>query len=721
MRPLPTSLALLLSALFASAPPGRCEAQGAPTPTFTPARFLPAGAAGLLRLLGEDVPDHKGVSQAVRAQGFYAGEPLGAGDCAACHADIVAQWAGSAHRFASFNNPYYAAAVDLMRQDRPPRAARFCAGCHDPLLLVTDAISAPTLRREIPAAQAGLPCLVCHSLTEAHGRLGNGNYTLTAAPVPAPAATPPAQAAGPTHRERLRNPVLSSPEFCATCHRVGLGPEITGDVWLRGQDDYTPWQSSLAGEGGVAAVYRPKGPAPSRRCQDCHMPLVPGASGKLVRSHHFPGANAALPHLRDDPDGVARTAEFLRGAVSLDLVVVQKGAPPALQERVPVPRRGTVLLDVVLRNRRVGHRFPSGTNDSNEVFIEVEARAGGGTDRVLRDSTHLVRAQPVDEKGRPLLRRDPQHMRGVVYDTSLSPSDPQVVRYLLDLDQLGGGKELPAIQVQAALRYRKFSQDYAAFACAALPRQTPADIRARCLQPPVIEIASAQRQLLPGAPQQGPQGQQGQHGSTPDAKAWERLLDHGLGLADGLVDSAAEALPSLQAARALAPERPEPLLGLCKLALALARTQEALDHCGQAERLRPDHPAALWFRAQALYRTYRWAEARPSLERALTLLPRDRNVLSMVSRVRGLTGDPQGALAAAEQILLIDPESEEGHYQRQLALRDLGQQAEADEAQARYLFHRRPVEREQALRILFRQQDPDRGDEHTPAHTHVLY
>lgn len=711
-----TSLALCLSLSSLLAISGRCAAQAAPA--FTPARILPAGTAGLLRLLGEDVPDRKGVSQAVRAQGFYAGDPLGAGDCGACHADIVAQWAGSAHRFASFNNPYYAASIDLLRRDRPNRAGRFCAGCHDPLLLVTDAISAPQLRREIPAAQAGLPCLICHSLTEAHGRLGNASYTLTAAPVPAPASASPIQAAGPTHRERLRPPALSSPELCATCHRVGLGPEITGDVWLRGQDDYTPWQSSMAGEGGVAAVYRPHGPAPARRCQDCHMPLVPGASGKLVRSHQFLGANAALPNLRGDAGGVSRTAEFLRGAVSLDLVVVQKGAPPALQERVPVPRRGAVLLDVVLRNRRVGHRFPGGTGDSNEVFIEVEARAG---DRVLRDSTHLVRAQPVDDKGRPLIRRDPQHMRGVVYDTSVSPADPQVVRYLLDLDQLVGGAagEAPEIRVQASLRYRKFSLDYAAFACASLPRQAPADVKARCQQPPVIEISSAQRVLLPGdAPVPGT-GTAMMAGVNMKA-AWERLLDHGLGLSDGLVDSAAEALPSLLAARALAPERHEPLLGLCRLALALARTQEVLDHCGQAERLRPDHPAALWFRAQALYRTYRWADSRPFLERALTLLPRDRNVLSMISRVRGLTGDPQGALAAAEQLLAIDPESEEGHYQRLLALRDLGQGAEAEEAQARYLFHRRPVEREQALRILFRQQDPDRGDEHTPAHTHTL-
>ena len=52
-------------------------------------------------------------------------------------------------------------------------------------------------------------------------------------------------------------------------------------------------------------------------------------------------------------------------------------------------------------------------------------------DGSLAPDTHLVRAQPVDGKGRPLLRRDPQHMRGVAFDAALTPSDPQVVRYLV--------------------------------------------------------------------------------------------------------------------------------------------------------------------------------------------------------------------------------------------------------------------------------------------------
>ena len=66
------------------------------------------------------------------------------------------------------------------------------------------------------------------------------------------------------------------------------------------------------------------------------------------------------------------------------------------------------------------------------------------------------------------------------------------------------------------------------------------------------------------------------------------------------------------------------------------------------------------------------AEARPYFERAAQLVPDDPNLLAMLARVRGLTGDSRAALQAADHLLTLDPESEDGHHQRMLALRELG-------------------------------------------------
>ncbi len=683
-----------------------------PPDVFTPARLVPPGRAGLLALSLGEVADGSEVARAVKRDGFYAAEPVLAGDCASCHADIAAQWQASAHRFASFNNPYYAAAVLAFRQERSPGGAGFCAGCHDPLLLLDGSITG-ALAPATPAAQAGLTCLVCHSIDSVHDRRGNGNYTLVAAPVP-----PPGNGPSSDHAARLRPKLLGQSELCATCHKVGLLEEVTHDRWLRGQDDYDAWEQSLAGGNGAAAVYREGSKA--RRCQDCHMPLVPSASGKRVRSHRFLGANAALPHLRGDPEQEALTAAFLKDAVSLDVVLMQpgpQGAVPSLEQQVEMSSLAPIDIDVVLRNRRVGHRFPGGTGDSNLAYVEVEARLVGSA-KLLRDTSHVLRAQPVDGQGRPLLHRDVQHLRGVVYDTSLSPSDPQVVRYRLDPADLGLHGGPGKVEVRAWLRYRKFTPEYSAFACATLPSSAAAALRARCLTPPTLDLASAQRTLL-----FSPRPRSAATAPTTAASlppSWERYLDHGLGLADGLVDRACEALPSLRRAAELAPDRAEPLLGLARMYLALGRTWDVRVACERVDTLRKDHPAALLLRAQALYRTYQWPAARPYLERAARLLPRDRNVLALLSRVRGLTGDPGGALDAADRLILIDPESEEGHYQRLLSLRELSREAEAATAEQAFLRYRRPVERDQELRARFRILYPLLADEDTPAHVHPL-
>ena len=81
-----------------------------------------------------------------------------------------------------------------------------------------------------------------------------------------------------------------------------------------------------------------------------------GAKNGMVRSHRFLGANTALPHLRGDAEQERRTLENLRGRASLALLW-----------------SGPSRVDALMRARGVGHRFPGGTMDSNEVWLEVTA------------------------------------------------------------------------------------------------------------------------------------------------------------------------------------------------------------------------------------------------------------------------------------------------------------------------------------------------------------
>jgi hypothetical protein len=604
--------------------------------------------------------------------------PSGPGDCARCHKDVAAQWSASAHRFSSFNNPYYRVSVEEFRQERGKPASRFCAGCHEPVLLQAGQVERE-IRVQSAEAQAGLTCLVCHSIDAIPDLDGNGGYHATVAAVPI---------GRPAHGARLRPPLLGDPKLCGSCHKVGLEPEITHDRFIRGQDDYDPWQASAASGNGAGAVWRP---ADAKRCQDCHMPLEPvvlgdpGAKNGMIRSHRFLAANSALPSLRGDADHLERTRAFLAGAVTLDAWIS------------PGDR-----ATVVMRNRRVGHRFPGGTMDSNEVWLEVEARDAAGKllgrsggrapDGTLAADAHLVRAQPVDKNARPLLRRDPQHMYGVAFDASLSPADPQAVKFALPPG---------TTTVQARLLYRKFTAPYARRACRVYP---PGELRKRCEDLPIIEVSSAVARV-----------------DDPEPDDWQRLLDRGLALAAALADCASDAQPFLERAQKLMPTRSEPLLGLARLALQLGQTDLAVETAERAAALAPSHPAAAYLQATALERAYRHGAARAPTERLLALLPTDRAALALAARVRGVLGDARGALEAADQLIAVDPGLDEAHYQRALALTELGRPAEAALAQSRYLYYRVATEIDLALRVKWRQLNPGRPDESVPAHTHLLH
>lgn len=382
------------------------------------------------------------VTAEVNRRGFNATVAIGAEQCARCHADIVAQWSTSAHRFSSFNNPFYEASFRELREtaggsnawiDRhaaayggqgpggvgtPSPAAvksRFCGGCHDPAVMLTGAMDGP-VRRETVAAQAGLTCMACHAVDRIHGVTGNGNYNLNGGAgdpylfADAPAGTLRAflhdaavRARPATHKALLARPVFSTSEYCATCHKVSLPEAVNGYRWLRGQNVYDPWHDSGVSRNAARTFYLPEF---SRECQDCHMPPEPATLGDLaardgtVRSHRFLAANTALPHLRGDTATVRRIEDYLGdGKLRVDVFGLrgagvsggERGASRggageeetlvmAVDEANPTVRPGgTVTVDVVVRNVGVGHTFPGGTNDSNQGWLEFTVLDGQGS------------------------------------------------------------------------------------------------------------------------------------------------------------------------------------------------------------------------------------------------------------------------------------------------------------------------------------------------------
>jgi len=489
----------------------------------------------------------------VDRRGFVVETAIGAGACARCHPDVVEDWRSSAHRFASFNNPFYEATVRHLRRTATgphprvaehlaefpgrvegPAAARskWCGGCHDPALALTGRMGR-AVDRASPLAQAGLTCLACHAVDTIRDVTGNGNYNvsdLTGDPYLFAGADSGSwraflhdaalRARPEAHRRRMAKPFFRTSGYCATCHKVSVRESLNGYRWLRGQNEYDAWHDSGVSGNAARTFYLP---SEARACQDCHMPPEPAPRGDLaaeggtVRSHRFLAANTALPYLRGDSATLRATEEFLAdGKLRVDLFALRRprtdpGGPGVLEEardprdhvypldaERPLLRPGErILLDVVIRNLGVGHTFPGGTNDSNQGWLELSILDGEG--RIL------ARSGSIGDDG----RLDPMaHVYGAVQlderGERIRMRNVQDVRVTAALNVIDPGTAEVAhygftvpsrlaggrLVLRARLLWRKFDRIYTEFA----HRSNPEGFRSFPEVPdlPITEIATAE-------------------------------------------------------------------------------------------------------------------------------------------------------------------------------------------------------------------------------------
>jgi|GEM_PF-3075316 len=99
--------------------------------------------------------------------------------CQECHGDVHERWENGVHHLSSFNNPPYLASVRETRRVATVQAARFCAGCHDPVVFFGGKFDDPEFDDvNDPAGQAGITCTTCHAITHINSPRGNSDYTI---------------------------------------------------------------------------------------------------------------------------------------------------------------------------------------------------------------------------------------------------------------------------------------------------------------------------------------------------------------------------------------------------------------------------------------------------------------------------------------------------------------------------------------------------------------
>ena len=711
------------------------------TGDFLPSRIITRGDLSQPEKLAGDIAEY----------GFVVNEPIGSETCARCHAAVVEQWATSAHRFASFNNPFYEATINHMRSNSTESNAevaahvayykdlageegkiksKWCSGCHDPALMLAGKMT-EEINRASPQAQAGLTCLGCHAIDAIHDQTGNGNYNIADEQEDPYLFAEAKEGTGRflhdtalkarpiVHKKQMLKPFFRTSEFCATCHKVSLDTRVNGYRWLRGQDEYDNWHDSGVALNASRTFYLP---AVKRVCQDCHMPLEKAVAGDVsardgyVKSHRFLAANTALPYLRGDAETIARIEEFLQDEkLSVDVFALhhQQEAHYALDKSQPalVPG-GEYTFDVVVRNKGVGHTFPGGTNDSNEGWLEVSVV---GDDEVLALSgavqddghvdpgAHFYKALMVDANGQAIHRRNAQDIVTAVYVRTIGPGAADVAHYSFRVPADYAGSKLT---LRARLLWRKFDRIYTEFAFNTNRQgfrrfdQVP--------ELPVTEIARSEVELVVGGPSAP---------GAPDTGDWMRFNDYGIGLL--LQDDTQGAARAFATVEQLVPKRLDGCRNLARVAVRDGHLERAYEHLEDCEALVSGDGQTAWVWGVVLQEDGRYEAAAQAYRRVLSDFPEDRATWRNLGRVLYLDGRYEEALEALNGVLAIDPEDRIAHYHRMLSLRALGREDEAFFAEQAYQYYQID-ESAQELTRRYRLAHPHDNREALKIHVHPL-
>src|SRR5579875_615398 len=82
--------------------------------------------------------------------------------CGHCHEEAHAEWRQSAHSNSN-RPPWYLHNVDLLKKEKGVEYSRHCEGCHDPIALVSGALTQNGPGRKWYDDE-GVTCSVCHSI-----------------------------------------------------------------------------------------------------------------------------------------------------------------------------------------------------------------------------------------------------------------------------------------------------------------------------------------------------------------------------------------------------------------------------------------------------------------------------------------------------------------------------------------------------------------------------
>ncbi len=618
--------------------------------------------------------------------------------CGHCHQEAYHQWRQSVHSN-SFRAPWYLKNVNMLIDEKGVQYSRHCEGCHNPVALFSGDLS-QGMPKKRPFEDEGVSCSVCHSI-QSTDTTGTGSYVMgvpavlvdeSGVPITRPVSDAEILAHLDRHSKAVMRPLYQTAEFCAACHKAAIPRTLDDYKWLRAISLYDEWQ---------AASFTKQSPLPFYRkdsvstCQTCHMvrELVPdgatepGAKDGKFLSHRWVGGNTLMPQYYKFDEQAEKVASFLKnasdgkGVFNVDIFALEKEAAAATaSDQVLVAPLGltsfslaggeTLVADVVIQNKGIGHSFIPEQRDFYEAWVDFTVKDGSGKmlaesgflqpDGNLDPGAHSFTNRLINNKGELNDLHQIWHNRVLAYNNTIQSGRSQLVRYRFRLPKDIAGQ----VVLTATVKYRRFNQHFIDYAMA--QKQYPL---------PVIDMATEIKTIKIGE----------NNPVQPDPsenKEWMRWNNYGISLLDAQQYQAS--VQAFERVAALRPDYADAFTNMAIVEISWERYDDARQNLAKALNLLPGDPRALYYRALVERNAGQIKEAISDLEAMLAKYPRSRDGLRELGFSYFQQHDYLKSRDMYERLQVVDPDDLAAHYQLAILYRRLGDKQKAAVESAKF-------------------------------------
>ncbi len=646
--------------------------------------------------------------------------------CGHCHQESHKQWRESAHSNSN-RVPYYLKNVALLNDSKGIEFSRHCEGCHDPIALVAGALTQGAPKKR-PYDQDGVTCSVCHSIQKVDTR-GTGSYTMGIPAVlvdenGAPITRKVSDAEILSHLDRHSKAVMrdfyKTSEFCSSCHKAALPHALNDYKWQRAISLYDEWQNSSFAKQSPLPFYVKDSVS---TCQTCHMQREgllmtdSGAKKGQLASHRWLGANTIIPKLYGFDEQAARVVKFLQNNVfNVDIFALEHGemvdsastkdlvAPLGLVPFKVTPGE-MVTADVVIQNKGIAHSHVPEQRDMYESWVAFTVKDSTG--KILHESGFIKPDENLDERAHTFTNRlvnvngtlNDLHQvwtnRVVAYNNTIQSGRSQLVRYsfLMPKDASAG-----PVTITATVKYRRFDQHFMDFGMG------------KHYEQPIVDMVSQSRTIQAGdnapvAP--GP----------VENKEWMRWNNYGIALLDA--QQYAASVHAFERVAKLRPDYADVFTNIALVQIQWEKYDDARPNLEKSLTLAPNNARALYYRALVERNMGNMDLAIADLQKVVVSFPRSRDAHRELGFSFYQLHKYDLARAEYETVQSIDPDDLAAHYNLSILYRRLGLKDQAKQQAAIFADQKDdPTASTYALEFL--RKHTEIANESVIWHTHEL-